>query len=63
MHRDARNESDVHTLSCPRNGRHYLLSNIDPNKLARRYLLWAGFHVTVFLAALGAIPWVLQHPF
>ena len=63
MHRDARNESDVHTLSCPRNGRHYLLSNIDPNKLARRYLLWASFHVTVFLAALGAIPWVMQHPF
>ena len=63
MHRDARNESDVHTLSCPRNGRHYLLSNLDPNKLARRYLLWACFHVTVFLAALGTVPWVLKHPF
>ncbi len=63
MHRDARNESDVHTLSCPRNGRHYLLSNLDPNKLARRYLLWACFHVIVFLAALGAMPWVMQHAF
>lgn len=60
MHKEARNDPDVHTLACPRNGRHYLLSNIDPNKLARRYLLWSGFHVTVFLAALGAIPWVLR---
>jgi hypothetical protein len=63
LHREARNESDVHTLSCPRNGRHYLLSNLDPNKLARRYLLWAVFHVVVFLAALGAIPWILRYQF
>ncbi len=58
MHREARNDSDVNTLCCPRNGRHYLLSNLDPNKLARRYLLWSAFHVVVFLGALGAIPWV-----
>jgi hypothetical protein len=60
MHTEARNESDVHTLSCPINGRHYLLSNIDPNRLARNYLLWSLFHLAVFLAALGAIPWILH---
>jgi hypothetical protein len=60
MHREARDLSDVHTLICPRNGRYYLLSNIDPNRLARRYLLWSLFHLTVFLGALGAIPWVLD---
>jgi hypothetical protein len=59
MHREARNESDVHTLRCPQNGRRYLLSNIDPNRLARRYLGWSVFHATAFLAALGAIPWAL----
>ncbi len=63
QHRDARNESDVHTLQCPRNGRHFLLANLDPNKLARRYLGWSAFHLTVFLAALAAIPWVQQQPF
>ena len=61
MHREARNDADVHTLRCPRNGRHYLLSNLDPNKLARRFLLWSGFHVVIFLASLGAIPWMLNH--
>jgi hypothetical protein len=60
MHTEARNESDVHTLSCPINGRHYLLSNIDPNKLARSYLRWSLFHLSIFLAALGAIPWILH---
>jgi hypothetical protein len=61
MHREARNESDVHTLGRPQNGRRYLLSNIDPNRLARRYLGWSIFHVTAFLASLGAIPWVLHN--
>jgi len=63
MHREIRNDPDVNTLACPSNGRHYLLSNLDPNKLAFRYLLWSGFHLVVFLAALGAIPVVLQHTF
>ncbi len=63
LHRQARNESDVHTLRCPRNGRLYLLANLDPNKLARRYLGWSAFHLAVFLAGMGAIPWVMQQTF
>jgi hypothetical protein len=59
MHREARNESEVHTLNRPRNGRLYLLSNIDPNRLVRRYLWWSIFHLATFLGALGAIPWAL----
>jgi hypothetical protein len=62
MHREARSESGVHTLNCPRNGRLYLLSNIDPNRLARRYLWWSLFHLATFLGALGAIPWTLGRP-
>ncbi|WP_153109353.1 hypothetical protein [Propionivibrio limicola] len=60
MHRETRNESDVHTLRCPGNGRHYLLSNLNPNKLARRYLGWSAFHLAVFFGALAAVPYVLQ---
>ena len=62
LHREARDESDVHTMVCPVNGRHYLISNIDPNGLARRYLLWSLFHLALFLAALGALPWALRQP-
>jgi hypothetical protein len=60
MHTEARNVSDVHTLRRPGDGRHYLISNIDPERLARRYLLWALFHLAFFISALGAIPYVLQ---
>jgi len=61
LHREARNEPDLHTLRCPGNGQLYLLSNLDPDKIARRYLWWAIFHLSVFFAALGALPWLWQH--
>ena len=62
QHREARNEAEVHTLRCPQNEQLYLLSNIDPNKLARRYLWWAVFHLLVFFISLGALPWLWQQP-
>ncbi|MDR0578390.1 MAG: E3 ubiquitin ligase family protein [Candidatus Accumulibacter sp.] len=61
MHSETRNDSGLHTMNRPRDGRLYLLSNIDPNRLARGYLLWSWFHLAVFLSALGAIPWVPWH--
>jgi hypothetical protein len=58
MHSEARNSSDMHTLSRSVHGFPYLISNIDPDKLARRYLLWTFFHLAAFLAALGAFNWL-----
>jgi hypothetical protein len=63
QHRAARNESDVHTLSCPTSGQLYLISNLDPDKIARRYLYWSAFHLATFFAALGALPWVWHNAF
>jgi hypothetical protein len=56
-HSEIRNEPNINTLGCPANGRLFLLSNLDPNRLARRYLLYSIMHLTIFLTALGAIPW------
>ena len=63
QHQEARAEADVHTLRKPDNGLLYLISNLDPNQLARRYLWWSIFHLAVFFAALAALPWVWRHPF
>ena len=62
-HREARDAADVHTLRCPANGALYLLSNLDPEKLARRYLWWSLFHITVFFGALAALPAIIQRHF
>ena len=56
LHREARNESDVHTLRRPTGDQLYLISNYDPEKLARRYLWWSIFHLSVFFGALIAMP-------
>ena len=58
VHRQARSEADLNTLRCPAEGQLYLISNLDPDKIARRYLWWATFHLAVFFAALGALPWL-----
>ncbi len=63
LHREARNESDVHTLRCPSGGRLYLISNLKPENIARRYLWWSIFHLAVFFGALGALPWIWNQEF
>lgn len=55
-HREARNLPAVNVVRAPRD-RPYLIANLDPQRLARRFGLWALFHVLVFLGALAAIPY------
>ena len=62
QHRAARNEADLHTLRAPADGRLYLISNLDPDRIARRFLYWSAFHLIVFFAAVGALPWIWQQP-
>ncbi|MBK7355983.1 MAG: hypothetical protein IPN64_02465 [Propionivibrio sp.] len=62
-HREVRNEADVHTLRCPTNGQLYLLSNIGPDKISRRYLWWSLFHLSVFFGSLAALSWIWQQHF
>ena len=63
MHQEIRNESDVHTLRRPSGGQLFLLSNLDPGKISRRYLWWAAFHLVVFFGSLAALPWIWQQTF
>lgn len=50
-------QPEIHILEKPRDGRPYLLSNYSQSALARRYGLWALFHLSIFFLCLGAIPW------
>lgn len=53
QHRELRSAPDVHRLSKPRDGRLFLISNNDPDRIARRYALWATFHLLVFFGGLA----------
>jgi hypothetical protein len=56
----ARAEPDLNFMMRPKDGRLFLISNFDQDKLARRYLVWAWAHVIILFGALGGIMWVMN---
>ena len=57
---EARAEPDTNYLVRPNDGRLFLISNLPPDKLARRYFLWTWAHLVILFGALGGIGWVLS---
>ena len=55
-----RAEPDLNFLVKPDDQRLYLISNLDQDNLARRYLLWSWAHVIILFGALGGIAWVVN---
>lgn len=51
QHRDLRQQPGVHVMRAPANGALYLLSNLSPQQLGRKYVLWGWFHLAVFFGA------------
>ena len=62
MMREAQAQTDINIISRPREGELFLISNLDQDKLSRRYLFWSWAHLAIFFGALGGIGWVLQSP-
>lgn len=51
---------EAHVVRAPADGRLYLISDLDPAHIARRYRRWALFHLAVFLGAAAACAWFAQ---
>ena len=60
--REAHAQPDIHIIGQPRDGKLFLISNLTPEKLSRRYLLWGWAHLVIFFGALSGIGWLLQMP-
>ena len=50
-HLQTRSEPGVNILRKPRDGRLFLLADLDPNRLARRYGLWTWIQLAIAIAA------------
>jgi hypothetical protein len=57
-HRDLRASADLHVMHLPQDGRHYIISDLDPGRLASKYRWWSWFHIAVFFGALIALPFI-----
>jgi hypothetical protein len=55
-------EPDTNFMLQPNDGRLFLISNFDQDKLSLRYKLWAWANFIIFFGALGGIAWLLQQP-
>ncbi|MGE5758270.1 MAG: hypothetical protein ACM3W8_05340, partial [Sideroxydans sp.] len=53
-------EPDINFMLQPHDGRLYLISNFDQDKLALRYKLWTWAHITILFGSLGGLSWLLQ---
>ena len=53
-HNEIRTQPGTHLLHKPRDGRLFLISNIDQGKLERRYTWWAWLHLVVLIGAVAA---------
>lgn len=62
MTREAQAQPDINIICQPRDGKLFLISNLDQDRLSRRYLFWNWAHLAIFFGALGGIGWVLQSP-
>jgi hypothetical protein len=40
QHQEIRSQPGIHVVRKPRDGRHFLISNLDPDRVARRYGMW-----------------------
>lgn len=60
MMREEQAQPDINIIGRPREGELFLISNLDQDKLSRRYLLWSWAHLAIFFGALGGIGWLLQ---
>ena len=58
-HNEIRSQAGTHVLRKPPDGRLFLLSNLDPDKLARRYALWTGLQLFIALGAGGTAAWLM----
>ncbi|MDD5471162.1 MAG: hypothetical protein PHP05_04525 [Sideroxydans sp.] len=56
-----RSEPETHFLRQPRGNSLFLISNLSPARLARRYAIWTWLHLTFLFASLSGIGWILSN--
>lgn len=61
-HNELRAQPGTHLVHPPRDGRLFLISNIDPDRLSLRYRIWAWLHLIAFAGAVAGAGWLALAP-
>lgn len=57
---EAMTAAELHVMRRPADGRLYLISDLDPERIGHQYRWFAAFHAAVFLGASAATAWFGQ---
>lgn len=60
QHREQHAHAEVSIVRRPDDGRMFLISDLDPARLARRYRVWSWAHLTIFFATLGGFAYFVR---
>ncbi len=52
--------AELHVIGAASDGRLFLISDLEPARIARRFKLWAGFHLLVLLGSAWTLGWLAQ---
>lgn len=58
--RELQAQPAINIISQPRDGKLFLISNLTPEDLSRRYLYWSWGNLFIFFATLAGTGWLLQ---
>jgi hypothetical protein len=59
-HNEIREQPGTHVLHQPRDGRVFLITNLEPGQLKRRYAVWAWVHLAVLLGSIAGSAYFLS---
>lgn len=58
--REAQAQPDLNIIGRSRDGRLFLVSNLTPDSLSRRFFWWSWVHLAILFGSLAGLGWVLQ---
>lgn len=60
QHDEARRQPELHLMRRPEDGRLYVISTLQPERLSRRYRWWSAIHLAIFFGALAGSGYALR---
>ncbi|MBL8447180.1 MAG: hypothetical protein JNJ44_07175 [Zoogloeaceae bacterium] len=60
---EALSAPEAHIIRKPSDGRLYLISDLDPDHIARHFRRWTWFHATLFVGGAGTLAWLGKQGF
>lgn len=60
-HRELRAAPELNVMQLPADGKMYVISDLSPADISRKYRLWSWLHIVIFFGSLIALPLIWSH--